>query len=122
MLAGVARRSPKSGTHSVEMIRMLKVARDSALKARTQAMNQMKALVVTAPADLRQALDGVSRSADSFTAALVSDQVTWRPLPPRRSSPSGPSFVGTAQLTRLQAAGARHRHARASAGDRLPES
>lgn len=60
VLAGVAQGSPKSGTHSVEMIRMLKVAKDSALKARTQAMNQMKALVVTAPADLRQALGGLS--------------------------------------------------------------
>jgi len=62
MLAGVAQGSPKSGTHGVEMIRVLKVAKDSALKARTQAVNQMKALVVTAPADLRAALDGLSAS------------------------------------------------------------
>ena len=62
VLAGVAQGLPKSGTHNVEMIRMVKVAKDSALKARTQAMNQMKALVVTAPADLRQALDGLSAS------------------------------------------------------------
>ena len=62
MLAGVALGSPKSGTHGVEMIRVLKVAKDSALKARTQAIDQMKALVVTAPAELRQALDGLSVS------------------------------------------------------------
>ena len=37
VLSGVAQGLPKSGTHSVEMIRMLKVAKDSALKARTQA-------------------------------------------------------------------------------------
>ena len=62
VLAGVAQGSPKSGTHNVEMIRVLKVAKDSALKARTQAINQMMALVVTAPADLREAADGLSVS------------------------------------------------------------
>ena len=45
------------------MIRMLKSARDSAVKARTQAGNQMKALVVTAPAELRETLDGLTTSA-----------------------------------------------------------
>jgi len=38
------------------MIRMFKIAKDSAIKARTQAMNQMKALIVTAPAELREEL------------------------------------------------------------------
>lgn len=47
---------PKSGTNTVEMVRTLKVARNSAVKARTQAINQMKALIVTAPADLREQL------------------------------------------------------------------
>ncbi len=63
VLAGVAQGVPKSGTHSVEMIRMLKVAKNSALKARTQAMNQMRALVVTAPADLRGHLGADRRPA-----------------------------------------------------------
>ena len=45
------------------MIRMLKSAKDSAVKARTQAINQMKALVVTAPAELRESLDGLTTSA-----------------------------------------------------------
>ena len=49
VLAGVADATPKSGEGEVEMIRMLKSARDSAVKARTQAANQMKALVVTGP-------------------------------------------------------------------------
>ena len=56
VLAGVADATPKSGEGEVEMIRMLKSAKDSAVKARTQAVNQMKALVVTAPAELREAL------------------------------------------------------------------
>jgi hypothetical protein len=38
------------------MIRMLKGTKDSAMKARTQAVNQMKAVVVTAPVELRAAL------------------------------------------------------------------
>ena len=54
---------PKSGQGEVEMIRMLKSAKDSAVKARTQAINQMKALIVTAPAGLRETLDGLSVSA-----------------------------------------------------------
>ena len=60
VLAGVASATPKSGDGEVEMIRMLKSAKDSAVKARTQAVNQMKALVVTAPAELRETLDGLS--------------------------------------------------------------
>ena len=60
VLAGVAGATPKSGDGEVEMIRMLKSAKDSAVKARTQAVNQMKALVVTAPAQLRETLDGLT--------------------------------------------------------------
>ena len=56
VLAGVARDSPKSGVDKVEMIRVLKIVKDSAMKARTQSMNQMKALVVTAPVELREDL------------------------------------------------------------------
>ena len=63
VLAGVADATPKSGEGEVEMIRMLKSAKDSAVKARTQAINQMKALVVTAPAELRETLDGLAAGA-----------------------------------------------------------
>ena len=58
VLARVADARPKSGVDQVEMIRMLKTAKNSALKARTQAINQMKALIITAPAELRQTLEG----------------------------------------------------------------
>ena len=63
VLAEVADATPKSGEGEVEMLRMLKSARDSAVKARTQAVNQMKALVVTAPALLRERLDGLTTGA-----------------------------------------------------------
>ena len=56
VLAGVARDYPKSGLDSVEMVRMLKVVKSSAIKARTQAINQIKALIVTAPSELRHEL------------------------------------------------------------------
>jgi len=73
VLAGVAQGTPKSGVDQVEMIRMLKSTKNSALKARTQAMNQMRALIVTAPAELRQALDGLT------TRALIIRCVGLRP-------------------------------------------
>ena len=62
VLAGVARDQPKSGLDRVEMIRMLKIVKDSAIKARTQAVNQMKALIVTAPSELRHELVGLGVS------------------------------------------------------------
>ena len=62
VLTGVARDYPKSGLHRVEMIRMLKVVKGSAIKARTQAMNQMNALVVTAPSELSHELVGLDVS------------------------------------------------------------
>ncbi|GAA1676740.1 hypothetical protein GCM10009733_087020 [Nonomuraea maheshkhaliensis] len=49
----------KAGDGAVEMIRMLKVARDSAVKARTQAINQLRAVLVRADPALRDALAGL---------------------------------------------------------------
>ena len=45
------------------MIRMLKSTKGSAVKARTQTINQMKSLVVTAPAELRETLGGLAAAA-----------------------------------------------------------
>ena len=73
MLAGVADATPKSGKGEVEMIRMLKSTKNSAVKARTQTVNQMKALVVTAHAELREKLDGLG------TSALVKRCGSFRP-------------------------------------------
>jgi transposase len=47
---------PKAGDDLVEAIRCLRVARGSAMRARTKAINATKALVVTAPAELREQL------------------------------------------------------------------
>lgn len=57
VLDGQASALPKSGTSTVEMIRHFKVARDTAVKARTQAMLTLKAIIVSVPAALREQLD-----------------------------------------------------------------
>ncbi|WP_373322307.1 transposase, partial [Methylobacterium thuringiense] len=57
VLAGQATARPKSGTSAVEMIRRIKVARDTAVKSRTRAMITLKTLIVNAPAALRERLD-----------------------------------------------------------------
>jgi hypothetical protein len=56
VLSGVAASTPKNADGEAEMVRMLKMAKDSAVKTRTQALNQIKAILVTAPAQLREAL------------------------------------------------------------------
>jgi transposase len=60
VLAGEASGVPKSADGRVEMIRALRAARRSAIKARTQAANQIQALRVTAPERLRRRLRGLS--------------------------------------------------------------
>src|SRR6266581_8953870 len=69
--AGEATALPKAGTGQVEMIRSLRVARASAMKARTQAINAIKALLVTAPDDLRQQLRDLPVSQLVRTAARL---------------------------------------------------
>jgi len=68
-LSGQATAVPKSGNGPVEAIRMLMVARRSATKARTQAINQLHALVVTAPQQVRHQLGELSPKARVKTCA-----------------------------------------------------
>lgn len=56
-LNGEAASVPKSGSGDVESIRMLRLARRSAMKARGQAANQIHNLIVNAPSDLRRRLE-----------------------------------------------------------------
>jgi transposase len=60
VLSGTAEAVPKSADGTVEMIRQLKIARDTARKARTSAIVTLKALLVTAPAELREQFDGLT--------------------------------------------------------------
>ena len=62
VLSGQARGVPKTREGRVEMIRALRVARRSAISSRTQAMNQIHSLVLTAPEALRGRLRGLKGS------------------------------------------------------------
>lgn len=66
VLAGTTTGEPKGADGTVEMIRAIRVARRSALKARIQASNQLKGMLLTAPEELREELRALS------TAKLVS--------------------------------------------------
>lgn len=59
-LSGAAEGQPKTRNGRIEAIRALRVARNGAVKARTQATNQLKALLITAPAQLREQLRHLS--------------------------------------------------------------
>lgn len=61
-LSGAADGTPKTRDGRVEAIRVLRVVRRGAVKARTQAMNQLKGLIVTAPMELRELLRGLAPS------------------------------------------------------------
>jgi transposase len=51
---------PKTADDRAEMIRVLRIARRSAMQSRTQAVNALRAVLVTAPAELRDQLRHLS--------------------------------------------------------------
>jgi len=57
VLAGKAATTPKLANGVVEAIRLVKIARGSAVNARSQAMITLKSVLVTAPDDLRHQLE-----------------------------------------------------------------
>ncbi len=73
VIAGRASAIAKAGDGIVEAIRALHMVRAGAVKARTAAVNELKALLVTAPAGLREQLAGTS------TPALISACTRLRP-------------------------------------------
>ena len=78
---------PKSGDGHVEMIRALRAARRSAIKARIQAANQLQSLRVTAPEELRNRLRGLP------TKELVSVAARFRFADDPRDVPSATKFA-----------------------------
>ena len=56
MLSGRATAIAKSGEGEVEMVRMFKLAKASAIKSRGQAINQLKAVLTGADPTLRESL------------------------------------------------------------------
>src|SRR6266545_6575357 len=94
--AGTATARPKAGTGPIESIRALHGARRSAVKARTQAANQLHALVVTAPDALRARLRRLG------VAGLVALAAAFRPR--------APSTPAAATKLALKAIAVRYRH------------
>src|ERR671911_1004472 len=70
--SGDAQGQAKTRDGNVEAMRVLRVARISARKARTQALNQMRSLISTAPDDIRAELRHLNVY-DSSNAAAPSD-------------------------------------------------
>ncbi|WP_420437310.1 IS110 family transposase [Candidatus Poriferisodalis sp.] len=77
VLSGEATATPKSADGPVEAIRALRMARRSAVKARTVAMNQIKSLAVTASEQVTAPLRGRS------SASLIKACSRLRPDPSR---------------------------------------
>ena len=99
VLAGTATALAKRRDGIVEAIRALRTARSGAIKARTAAINQLKALLVTAPAAVREALErplhvGVGRH---LRPAATRRDRSGRPGPcqPRRRCGRSPSASGS---------------------------
>lgn len=63
VLSGRATAVAKSGDGHVEMLRMFKLAKASAIKSRSQAINQLKAVLVRADPVLRESMTGLSNPA-----------------------------------------------------------
>jgi transposase len=87
VLSGRATGIPKSRDGVVEAVRVLRLARRSAVKARTQAMNQIRGLLVSAPAMLREQVAGLDKAVLIRTLARLrpADDLS-RPLAATRAS------------------------------------
>ena len=83
VLAGTATGETKDTEVRVEMIRVLRVARRSAVKARAQAANQLKGMIITAPEDLRTELRGLTVAKTRSTGLTL---LSWRSLERRHRS------------------------------------
>jgi transposase len=97
VLAGTATGEPKDADGQVEMIRALRATRRSAVKARTQAANQLKALLVSAPEELKSQLRDLS------TARLVCRASRFRPG-------ENPDSVTAATKLSLRSVARRYQH------------
>ena len=108
VLAGEALGEPKSADGAAEMVRVLRVARVSAVRARAKAYTALQDLLVTAPAALREQLTGgykgrllqacqqliASEIPTSPTDAMILPSSHW-PRAAFTSTPKPPSWNGT---------------------------
>lgn len=96
VLAGTAIGESKDTEGPVEMIHVLRAARRSAVKARAQAANQLKGLIITAPENLRVELRNLS------VAKLVRRAAGFRPG-------DSPGDVASATKLALRSIARRHK-------------
>jgi transposase len=80
VLSGEAVSTPKAATGIVESIRLPRVARRSAMKARTQAAKEVHSVIDTAPEELRAKLIGLKERERITTAARMRSNNTSTPL------------------------------------------
>ncbi|WP_309484506.1 IS110 family transposase [Streptomyces himalayensis] len=73
VLSGRARARAKSGDGPVQIARMYKLTKASAVKARTQAINQLKSVLITADPALREELAGLGNAELFRTCARFTD-------------------------------------------------
>ncbi|UQA97455.1 IS110 family transposase [Streptomyces halobius] len=71
VLSGRATTVPKSADGPAADMRVLRLAKESAVKARTQALNQLKAVLLAIDPDLRELLTGLSNPALVATCAAL---------------------------------------------------
>jgi transposase len=74
VISGQASVTPKSADGPVEAMRFYKVAKDSALKSRTQAVNQLKGVIVNGDPVLREQLTGMTTHAQVQHCADLTDE------------------------------------------------
>ncbi|MFG2825859.1 IS110 family transposase [Kitasatospora sp. NPDC048365] len=91
VLSGRAGGTPKTRDGVVEAIRSLRVVRSSAVKSRTQTINQIRTLIVTAPGEVREKLR------DLPTSELIRTLARSRPV----GDPSDPARAARTALRRL---------------------
>jgi transposase len=107
---------PKAGGGQVETIGCLRVARSTGVRARTQTINALKALLVTAPVELREQLRGLSVTRlvgaaatlepGPITSPLAAAMLALGTLAHRHQSLSAEVDALTSELDRLTATAA----------------
>ncbi len=71
VLSGISKAIPKQQSGACEAMRIISVARRSAVKAKTQAINQIRAMLVSAPQDVREKLWKVKASDCAKACAMA---------------------------------------------------
>lgn len=90
VLSGRAAGTPTARNGIVEAIRALRVVRKSAVKARTQTINQIRTLIVTAPSEVRDRSRGLSARELVDTLARSRPAGELATSAPRSTSPGAP--------------------------------